>query len=137
MAAHISNSPSFSLQRQRSEKVGRLQLLSNLVPGACWHASCFRHVVWSCLDALGAPLTIGTDFCFMCSLRQFKRIMFAGERPERNVVLATSLTPESAAALTWAVQNFCRSGDAVHLVHVVRCLSTPSEVQHAASYSQS
>ena len=44
--------------------------------------------------------------------------------------MAISLTPESAAALTWAIQNLCRSGDAVHIVHVVTCLSTPSEVRH-------
>jgi Universal stress protein family len=45
------------------------------------------------------------------------------------VVVAVSLTPESAAALTWAIQNLCRKGDAVHIVHVVTCLSTPSEVR--------
>lgn len=43
-------------------------------------------------------------------------------------MLATSLTPESGVALTWAIQHLCRKGDAMHLVHVVRCLSTPSEV---------
>lgn len=33
MAAQISNLPSFNLQRQPSEKLGRLQLLCNLIPG--------------------------------------------------------------------------------------------------------
>lgn len=36
----ISNSPSFSLQRQRSEKVGRLELLSNLIPGKLCGCCC-------------------------------------------------------------------------------------------------
>ena len=59
-----------------------------------------------------------------------KFLPLVGEQPARQVVVAVSLTPESAAALTWAIQNLCRSGDAVHLVHVVTCLSTPSEVKH-------
>ena len=60
-----------------------------------------------------------------------KVLPFVGEQPARQVVVAVLLTPESAAALTWAIQNLCRSGDAVHLVHVVTCLSTPSEVRRA------
>lgn len=55
-------------------------------------------------------------------------------------MLATSLTPESVAALTWVVREMARSNsgdtadsvDAVHLVHVVRCLHTPTEVQLVA-----
>lgn len=49
-------------------------------------------------------------------------------RTDRNVVVATSLSPEAASALAWAVQGVCRDGDAVHLVHVVRCLSPPTQV---------
>jgi hypothetical protein len=45
-------------------------------------------------------------------------------------VVATSLLPEAATAVKWAARHLCRKGDAVHLVHVARCLSTPAEVPY-------
>lgn len=54
--------------------------------------------------------------------------MHAGQHLARNVVVATSLVPEAAAAVAWTAQQLCRPGDCIHLVHVVRCLTTPSEV---------
>lgn len=53
----------------------------------------------------------------------------AGQPIARNVVVATSLEPEAAAAVQWAAQQLCQKGDAVHLVHVARCMSTPAEVR--------
>lgn len=53
-----------------------------------------------------------------------------GQRPARNVVVAASLVPEAAAAVAWTAKQLCRPGDCIHLVHVVRCLTTPSEVYH-------
>jgi nucleotide-binding universal stress UspA family protein len=55
-------------------------------------------------------------------------IRHAGQRIARNVVVATSLAPEAAIAVKWAAQHLCRKNDGLHLVHVARCLSTPSEV---------
>lgn len=45
-------------------------------------------------------------------------------------MLATSLTPESAAALEWVVNDLAQKGDAIHLAHVVKCLHTRTEVLH-------
>lgn len=56
--------------------------------------------------------------------------MSAGQQCDRTVVLATSLVPEAGVALAWATERVCRPGDAVHLVHVICCLTTSDEVYH-------
>lgn len=59
----------------------------------------------------------------------------AGQAPTRNLLVPVGSlldTDASASAVSWAVQHLCRPHEAVHLVHVIRCLSTPTEVLHAS-----
>ncbi len=125
--AHIDNSPTFSLQRSRSEKVP-LQLLSNQVPGDCRTRACVDSIMPGRPRNCCAP---GAN-C-VAALPASETVLYAGQKPLRNVVLAASLTPASEAALGWVVQQLCRKGDAVHLACVVCCLHTHTEVRTSAS----
>ena len=72
------------------------------------------------------PMRVHTGICFYQVTDDPRG---AGQPIARNVVVATSLEPEAAAAVQWAAQQLCQKGDAVHLVHVARCMSTPAEVR--------
>lgn len=53
----------------------------------------------------------------------------------RHIVLAVDLSAESFLAVQWAVDEFCRAADTLHLVHVARIMSPQYTIQHGYSGS--
>jgi hypothetical protein len=133
----LSNKPSFKVQRSPVDRADSLQLLSNMVPGeaasvrlpACMdrpHGATIRrmqHPPGAFSRSLDVDVRIRTPTCKTNDRHD------AGQPIARNVVVATSLEPEAAAAVKWAAQQLCQKGDAVYLVHVATCMSTPAEVR--------
>ena len=58
-----------------------------------------------------------------------------GFSPMRTAVVLVDASESSAAATQWAVKQWWRKGDAVHLVHAVCCLLPKLEIYHSASGS--
>lgn len=54
----------------------------------------------------------------------------ADESGHRTIVVALDTEVESLRALDWVQDNFYKSGDIVHMVHVCKCMSSPMEVFH-------
>jgi hypothetical protein len=50
--------------------------------------------------------------------------------PQREVLVAVDLSPESAHALQWACEQFVRPGDRLNLLHIAPCISPPIEITH-------
>lgn len=55
----------------------------------------------------------------------------AAAGPGRAIVIAVDLTGGSDPAVLWALHEFYRPGDTVHLVHVVRMLNPNYSIQHS------
>ena len=54
----------------------------------------------------------------------------ADESGHRTIVVALDTEVESLRALEWVQDNFYKTGDIVHMVHVCKCMSSPMEVFH-------
>ena len=57
--------------------------------------------------------------------------MDPGFKALRHVVLAVDGSMDAVAAVQWVAQQFCRLGDAVHVVHSVLCLLPKLEIFHS------
>lgn len=57
--------------------------------------------------------------------------MDPGFKALRHVVLAVDGSMDAVAAVQWVAQQFCRPGDAVHVVHSVLCLLPKLEIYHS------
>lgn len=50
----------------------------------------------------------------------------------RHIVVALDLSDQSHKCLQWTAFELARPGDLVHIVHVARCLSPQTTIQHAS-----
>lgn len=51
----------------------------------------------------------------------------------RSILIAVDFTEQSLGAAHWATCHLHRPGDVFHLVHVSRCVTPPTSIQHSAA----
>lgn len=61
----------------------------------------------------------------------------ATENTGRNILVAVDTTDQSLGAMNWAVHEFYKPGDSIHIVHVAKLINPECTIQHGfpgASY---